>query len=73
MKQMDMWKFGMGLLGEQGTESIHTKFNTIERSYSGIPNGKDRLLRVVQEHHLTIDPENIVLTPLVKRRKVDSL
>ena len=48
----------MGLLGEQGAESIHSNFNTIERSYAGIPNKKNRLLRVTQEHHLRIDPEN---------------
>ena len=70
VKQIKKWKFGMGLLGEQGAESIHSNFNTIERSYAGIPNKKDRLLRVTQEHHLRIDPENIVLAPPLKKRKL---
>ena len=69
--QTAKWGFGMGLLGEQGAESIHAKFNSMERAYSGIPNKKDRLLRVVQEHHLTIDPDNLVLLPTVKKRKLD--
>ena len=70
VKQVTTWKFGMGLLGEQGAESIHACFNSIERAYSGIPNKKDRLLRVTQEHHLRVDPENIVIAPVVKKRKI---
>jgi hypothetical protein len=62
----------MGLMGEQGADSIHTTFNSIERSYSGIPNKKDRLLRITQEHHLRIEPENLVLAPTVKKRKIDT-
>lgn len=62
----------MGLLGgEQGAESIHASFNSIERSYAGIANKKDRLLRVVQEHYLRIDPDNVALAPPVKKRKVE--
>ncbi len=71
VKQVTKWKFGMGLLGEQGAEGIHANFNAIERSYSGIPNSKDRLLRVTQEHHLRVDPENIVVAPTIKKRKID--
>ena len=69
VNQIMKWKFGMGLLGEQGAESIHSSFNSIARSYAGIPNQKDRLLRVTQEHHLRVDPENITLAPSVKKRK----
>ena len=67
--QLTIWKFGMGFLGEQGAESIHASFNSIERSYSGIPNKKDQLRRVMQEHHLRIDPENNDLQPPIKKRK----
>ena len=70
VKQVSKWKFGMGLLGEQGAESIHSNFNDIERAYLGIPNKKDRLLRVTQEHHLRIDPENVILKPIVKKIKI---
>ncbi len=69
VKQVTKWKFGMGLLGEQGAESIHANFNAIEKSYSGIPNSKNRLLRVTQKHHLRVDPENIVVAPTIKKRK----
>ena len=30
------WGVGLGLMGEQGTESIHS-FNSIEKSYHSIP------------------------------------
>lgn len=69
MAQMKEWQFGMGFLGEQGAESIHASFNSIERAYLGIPSKKDRLLRVVQEHHLRLEPENVDLRPPVKKRK----
>ena len=72
VKQTTKWMFGMGLLREQGAESIHAKFNSIERAYAGIPNLKDRLKRVVQEHFLTIDPENTVVTPVPMKNKVVS-
>ena len=55
------WHYGMGLMGEQGAESIHTCFNAIKRSYVGIPNKVNRLHRVLQEHHLRIDPDNFTL------------
>ena len=63
------WKFGLGFMGEQGAESIHTSFNSIERAYLGIPNKVERLLRVVQEHHLRVEPENFSFAPSIKRRK----
>ena len=69
--QIQKWKFGMGYLGEQGAESIHASFNSIERSYLGIPNKVDRLLRVVQEHHLRIEPDNLSLAPPAKKRKTE--
>lgn len=70
VKQLTTWRFGMGLLGEQGAESIHASFNSIQRVYSGIPSNKDRLLRVTQEHHLKVDPENISIAPVPKKRKI---
>jgi len=36
----------------------------------GIPNKVTRLLRVVQEHHLCIEPENVCLAPPIKRDNV---
>ena len=67
--QVQKWKFAMGFLGEQGAESIHASFNSIERSYVSIPNKVDRLLRVMQEHLLRIDPENRYLAPKLPKKK----
>ena len=64
---MEFWN---GVLGEQGAESIHASFNSIERVYSGIPNKVHRLLRVMQEHYLRIEPDNVTLKPQIKKRKV---
>ena len=69
--QISKWKFAMGFLGEQGAESIHSSFNSIERIFSGIPNKVDFLLRVMKEHHLRVEPENLVLKPPEKKRKLD--
>ena len=64
------WHLGFGMMGEQGAESIHASFNSIERSFANmIHNRVDRLLSVVKEHHLRISPANITLLPPVKRRK----
>ena len=61
------WHLGFGMMGEQGAESIHASFNSIERSFANmIHNRVDRLLSVVKEHHLRILPANITLLPPVK-------
>ena len=66
---LEGWGVGLGLMGEQGVESIHTSFNSIELSYLNMPNRVDRLFRFVQEHHLRIDPEHRSMVPEPKRRK----
>ena len=43
---LEKWGVGLGLMGEQGAESVHTSINQIERAYLNIPNTVDRLLRV---------------------------
>ena len=58
---------GFGLLGEQGAESIHAYFNSLKRTYSGIP---DQLKHLKPEHHLHIVPDNVAIRPLVKKRKL---
>ena len=37
------WRVGFGLLGEQGAESIHAYFNSLKRTYCGIPDSLQRL------------------------------
>ena len=46
---------GFGLLGKQGAESIHARFNTLQRTYQCIHNKVDRLLSIVKEHSLSIN------------------
>lgn len=60
---------GFGLLGEQGIESIHAHFNSLERTYKSIHEEVARLRNLMKEHLLHIAPENIAATPEVKRRK----
>lgn len=58
------WHLGFGTMGEQGAESIHASFNSIERSFACmIHNRVDRLRAVVKEHHLRIAPANLALVP----------
>ena len=47
------WRVGCGLLGEQGAESIHTKFNKLRRTYSNIKNST-KIHQVTLEHHRRI-------------------
>ena len=63
------WKVGLGLMGEQGAESIHARFNQIERAYANMPNGVDRLTATMKEHFREVCPENIVRQPLPKKYK----
>ena len=69
---MEKWGVGLGLRGEQGAESIHTSFNSIEQSYWSMPNLVDRLFQIVQEHHRRIDPVLQSMVPEPKRRKIHS-
>ena len=64
------WKVGFGLLGEQGAESIHAYFNSLKRTYCGIPDKLKRLKQIMTEHHLHIAPDNIAVRPEIKRRKI---
>lgn len=62
------WRIGMGLLGEQGAESIHARFNSIKRNYSNMPNPVERLECVMAEHLRQVCPDNIVRMPPPKKR-----
>lgn len=42
---------GIGMVGEQGVESIHIVFNTFEWTYSSMFNKVQRLKSMVVEHH----------------------
>ena len=49
--------FGLGLLGEQGAESVHKEVNSIMRTMSGIVDKKERLLSDINEHYFRCDPQ----------------
>ncbi len=63
------WRVGLGMLGEQGAESIHAHFNHLERIYANMRNGVTRLQSTVAEHHRQVCPDNIVRQPPIKKRK----
>ena len=46
------WDTGLGLMGEQGAESVHEELNEIEPSYRTMPNGVDHLRCDIEEHHV---------------------
>ena len=67
------WHIGFGMMGEQGAESIHKYFNSLDRTYSGIPNSVDRLKCMLREHLLHTAPANVAARPPVKKRKLRPL
>lgn len=63
------WHVGVGMMGEQGAESIHKYFNSLNRTYTGVTNPVKKLEYTMKEHHLHIAPANIDARPAIKRRK----
>ena len=49
---IEKWGIGCGMIGEQGTESIHKYFNVLEWTYCSIPDRLQRLKQKVFEHYL---------------------
>ena len=66
---ISVWKVGMGMLGEQGAESIHTVFNQLHRTYANINNRVERLKSMVTEHHRQVCPINASCQILPCKRK----
>eukprot|EP00731_Ephydatia_muelleri_P004694 Em0002g870a len=60
---------GFGLLGEQGAESVHAKFNNLARAYSAIKGKIHQLKCIVAEHLVSIAPHNVAAIPPSKKRK----
>ena len=63
------WKTGFGMMGEQGSESIHARFNSIRAAYRCMPNPVERLKNIMTEHYLQIAPSNTQLQPPTPKRK----
>ena len=70
---LKMWHVGFGLMGEQGAESIHAYFNSLGRTYRGIPDPVQRLKQIMKEHLLHVAPANIAVKPVLKKRKKGSV
>ena len=66
---LKQWRVGLGLMGEQGAESIHASENSIKTSYSNIPDKVKRLHCILQEHHRHICPNLAAQQPAIKKRK----
>ena len=60
---LQQWKVGLGMLGEQGAEGIHARFNQLERTYCNMANGVERLRAMVADHFRQVCPENVALEP----------
>ena len=62
---------GFGLFGEQGVESIHSRFNTLGRTLVPLAKGVERLRCQIKEHFVHINPQNVAARPPPpKRRKL---
>ena len=64
------WGVGLGMMGEQGAESIHAAINCITPAYLNIPDRVKRLQCVIMEHHRQVCPTLNKCVPLVKKRKI---
>ena len=58
------WHEGFGLLGEQGAESIHAKFNALHRTYASIHEKLQHYQCVMKEHLISIAPQNVAALPV---------
>eukprot|EP00117_Sycon_ciliatum_P050211 scpid43743/ scgid35469/ len=65
-------RVGLGCLAEQGSESIHAKFNTLQRDYASMPNKLDRLKAVTMQHLVSTLPQREALHPAPKKRRATS-
>ena len=63
---------GLGLLGEQGSESIHARFNALERDYHSIPNQLERYRAMSQQHLVSTLSQHGALRPATATRKRSS-
>ena len=59
------WHVGFGLLGEQGAESIHDKFNAL---HSIDTREAQHYQCIMKEHLISTAPENVAAIPVVAKR-----
>ena len=63
---LSLHQAGCCLMGEQGAESIHAKFNLLNRTYCGIRNPLDKLKSMMEEHYLNVTPRLSAAMPPVE-------
>ena len=56
MEWMHRYGIGFGLMGEQGIEAVHSKFNMYYRIYASMQDKVQRLQSIMQEHCIRISP-----------------
>ena len=64
---------GFGIMGEQGVESIHKHFNSLECTYHSIPDRVERMRNIMKEHLRHTAPSMVALQPAPKKQKRDPI
>ena len=63
------FRVGLGLLAEQGGESIHAEFNDLRKRHGGVVNDVDKLRTVLKAHLSSTLPQHAKLVPQRAKRK----
>ena len=57
------------MLGEQGGERLHAKFNEQKTTFNSVVRDLDRIKLVAQQHCLTTLPQQLAKVPSVQRQR----
>ena len=66
---MGRFGVGLGMLGEQGGESLHVEFNLLTNTCRSVVREIDRLAMIVKQHCLTTLPQQLAKVPVAARRE----
>ena len=66
---MRKWHFPLGFFGDQGGESIHKDFAQFASTFSHVKPVTSRLKKMLQEHHLVVQPKNREMIPEKRRNQ----
>ncbi|XP_071945125.1 uncharacterized protein [Antedon mediterranea] len=69
--QLKAWRFGLGLVSEQGGESIHAALNKRKRTVAGMHDRLGQLTSMMRSHAITTQPCIIEEIVEPKRRKIE--
>nr|XP_047123398.1 uncharacterized protein LOC124806476 isoform X2 [Hydra vulgaris] len=62
------WNSGLDIYGEQGLESMHAEFNSMNSTFCHMK-GKQRLRSILSNHYIKNSPEALIIRPTIKKRK----